>query len=83
MAASTTASGARPALMAVPMMPVPIAFVRNRTSPAGAPAVGAGVDHDRQPGPDLRLEPVRQLGAADPAGERDDGAAHADDRLSR
>ena len=37
-AAWTAASGARPALMAVPTMPVPMAFVRNSTSPGFAPA---------------------------------------------
>ena len=37
-AAWTMASGARPALIAVPTMPVPMAFVRKSTSPGFAPA---------------------------------------------
>ena len=38
-AASTAASGARPALIAVAMIPVPSGFVSNSTSPGRAPAL--------------------------------------------
>ena len=36
------------------------------------PAIVPGVDDDREPGSELGLEPVGQLRAADPAGQRDD-----------
>ena len=39
--------------------------------------VVGGVDDDDEPGPEVRLEAVRQLGPADAAGEQDDRAAHS------